>query len=295
MRKFTVIFSFFIIFVASIITLESIDSSIRSLASVQTQMNDMNFSAQDVAVGPQGTMMVIGSDGRAYTYNSREAYFELIGGDSELPKLNRIVIDDDGTPYVVSECGGQAFYLDCSNKWVALPGCVRDIGAGKHGEIWAIGCDERVGGYGVWRLFCDSDCNYGLGIRYCSRQKDSYIIKTKKNCHWYRIEGAGIRIDVDTRGNPWVVAENNMVYNYDGINWKSLPGFKASDVSVSTEGVVFAAGFDKKTTGRLVNADIGTWQILAAASQHIAVGPFSHFFTVCHEGKVHSSVCKDLY
>lgn len=268
---------------------------IPDMAALQIKMSELNFSANDISVGPDGTLMTIGLDGKAYKYNSRENTFDLVGSDNEVPKFNRIVIDDEGTPYVVSECGGQAFYLDCANNWIALPGCVRDIGAGKNGEIWAIGCDERVGGYGVWRLFCDIDCSYGLGIKNCSRLSNAYNKITKKNCHWYRIEGAGVRIDVDTRGNPWVVADNNLVYHYDGVNWRSLPGFKAFDISISTEGVVFAAGIDKKSTGRLVNTELGTWQILAAPSKHIAVGPFSHFFTICHEGKVHSSACRDFY
>ncbi len=275
------------------------DNDTINLQPVATTMSLMNFEAKDVAVAPDGTMMAIGLDGKPYKYNGRHGSFDLVAGDIELPKLYRIVLDDDATPYVVSECGGQAFYLDCMNNWVALPGCVKDLGAGKHGEIWSIGCDERVGGFGVWRLFCDSQCKFGSGTKYCTRQRPlGYPSKTKeasRHCYWYRVEGGGLRIDVDTRGNPLVVADNNMVYHYDGVNWKSIPGFKATDVAVSTEGVIFAAGLDKKNTGRLSNTELGTWQILSAPSQHVAVGPFSHFFTICPAGKLHCSANRDLY
>ncbi len=195
-----------------------------------------------------------------------------------MPKVSRVATDADGTPYVITLKGGQVYFLNSNNSWVRIPGCARDIAIGRGGEIWKIGCDARSGGYGIWKLFCDKEpkckcyrgCNRFRKVTYSSIHKDEDV----KTCFWMRIEGGGIKLDVDPNGNPWIVADNFLIYYYDGSNWKPVTGFEGDDIAVSNEGVVFAAGLQSKI-GRLICPEIGTWQVLSGAAAAITSGPYS--------------------
>ena len=103
-----------------------------------------------------------------------------------------------------------------------------------------------------------------------------------------------MRIDVDPEGNPWTVADNFSIYNYDGVNWKAITGFKAKDVTVSNDSIVFAAGKDGTSIGRLVCDELGTWQLLNASSTNISAGPYSLFSFIDTNGNVYSTSKRDF-
>lgn len=116
-----------------------------------------NLKARDVGVNFQGELYAAGLDGFLYFYEFLANRWKKVVGDYELTSIKRVDVSYDGVPYVVTSCG-DTFYLSCDNKWIRLPGCAKDIGAGRGGEIFKTGCDEREGGFGIYRLFCKCEC-----------------------------------------------------------------------------------------------------------------------------------------
>ena len=130
-------------------------NSIEITNEISIDWFDTNFTAADIGVGSKGDVFVIGIDKNLYFYEFRTNLFILIEKDFKLKDKNflRVDVDDKGIPFVVSEDLEIYFYSD-KGKWVHLPGCARDIGIGKNRNLWKIGCNEELEGYGIWNLFC---------------------------------------------------------------------------------------------------------------------------------------------
>ncbi len=244
------------------------------------------FQGHDVGTGPEGDVYVVGVDGKLYFYNFLANMFVLVG-NNEIPAIARVDVDADGTPYVICTCG-QIYYLNCSNHWVQLPGCGTDIGVGRGGEVWKIGCDERAGGYGIWKLHCQCKCKCN-SERSCTRFRPMYNISRleheEKKCFWYRIEGGATRVDVHPDGNPWVVTNDGVVYGYDGVNWKRINGVLGRDITVSNEGMTLVAGLDASIYA-LQNASTSTWVSLSGYALEISAGPFSQPWTLGRDNNI---------
>ncbi len=122
---------------------------------IQIYWFNTNFSALDLGVGLKGDMFVIGIDKNLYFYEFRTNQFILIEKDLKLKDKNflRLDVDNEGIPFVVTE-DSEIFFYSETGKWMHLPGCARDIGIGKNQNLWKIGCNEDLGGYGIWNLFC---------------------------------------------------------------------------------------------------------------------------------------------
>jgi hypothetical protein len=286
-------FCLFLIFAFFIVSMSS-DNITLPLLSVR--WTDTNFKGKDCGVGSEGDTFIAGLDGKLYKYQIITNTYTEVYGDNEMPFISKVDVDSDGTPYIVTNRGGQIYYLDCQNKWVRIQGCANDIGVGRAGEIWKIGCDSRLGGFGVWKLFCNRKCGCNCNrscIRFSSLRYAPLGTEQRKNCYWLRIEGGGKRLDVDPNGNPWIVADNNSVYQYDGFNWKYVPGYFANDIAISNDGTVFASGIDNNI-GRLICPDVGTWQILTGAAKSICVGPFDLPFIIDGENNVFTCAKRDL-
>lgn len=250
-----------------------------------------SFSASDIGVGAEGDVYVVGLDTKLYSYNFLKNCYEFVEGDYELTQITRVDVDDDGTPYVIAN-SGQLYYLNCHNHWVQLPGCGTDIGVGRGNEVWKIGCDARAGGFGIWKLFCKAKSNCG-SERNCNRWRNNkYTAKLgegeKSRCYWYRVEGGAIKIDVHPDGNPWVATDAGYVYGYDSINWHHIQGVLARDISVSNEGMVFAAGVDF-TMWALENVDTMTWAGLSGTGMEVSAGPYSQPWSIGSDKNIWST------
>jgi len=81
----------------------------------------------------------------------------------------------------------------------------KDIGIGDW-EVWKIGTVSTPGGYEISRWNGSS---------------------------WDHIDGGGVRIDVDTDGNAWVVSGAGDLYRYNGSTFVQVPtGFAVKDVGI---------------------------------------------------------------
>ncbi|MFC1744725.1 tectonin domain-containing protein [Candidatus Riflebacteria bacterium] len=165
----------------------------------------------DIGVGSKGAAWYMGLDHVPYHW-SGGAWQKHSGN------FDRIDVDPAGRPWAVNK-QGQIFRLNKDGKWKKLLGSATDIGCGGpgNGVTCVIGKDAKAGGYGIWRW---------TGSRLLN------------------IPGAaGIRIDVDQKGNPWVITNTNLIYAYDGKTWHLLPG-KGKDISIGPGGNAWLLGIN---------------------------------------------------
>ena len=162
-------------------------------------------SYTDIAVNSEGQIVTIGIDGSLLEYKFATDEWEEIKGDIDISNLYRVDVGYDGIIYVVTRCG-DTYYLTCDRKWIKLPGCAIDIGAGRGDEIYKIGChkDKSMTNYCkkgetsdkiddespfVFRLICKCDC------RCCRRGCKKFVKFTptcehdleKKQCFWLKL------------------------------------------------------------------------------------------------------------
>jgi len=249
-----------------------------------------NFmGATDIGIGSEGHAYVVGLDGKLYSHDFLLNTYTLVGGNTKIPPINRVDVDTDGIPYVVCATG-ETYYLDCNNNWIQLSGCARDIGVGRGGEVWKVGCDNRKGGFGIWKLFCSCNCDCGCERKCLKYKQMNYIsnIQTIKQskCYWYRIEGGASRIDVNPEGNPWVVTDIGDVFGYDGVNWHYVKGVLGRDITVSNENMTFVVGLNKSIYALKNTKDI-TWTEISGAGLEISAGPLSQPWIVGSENKIY--------
>jgi hypothetical protein len=101
--------------------------------------------------------------------------------------------------------------------WQQLPGAAVDIGVGgPNNTAWVIGTNAEGGGYGIYRW------NGG---------------------NWDKIPGSAVRIDVDPKGNAWVINAQGAIYRYNGSAWEQMPGSaKGGDIGIGNNGAVWLTG-----------------------------------------------------
>jgi len=239
----------------------------------------------------EGDIWAAGKDGYLYSYDLLSNKWYKAEGDFDLTNIVRVAVGYDGIPYVVTACGDM-FYLSCDNKWVRLPGCGTDVAVGRNGEVFKIGCDERAGGFGIYRLFCK--CGLKCCDRGCKRyrHKYNYVSDYKgddRKCYWFRIDGSGVRLDVSPYGYPFIVNNTGNILGYDGTDWHDLHiGVQAHDIAISNEGAIF---FTDKSNNiyRLLNKNDGTVLPMAGSGSAIAAGPLSQPIVIDEYNYVNTS------
>ena len=261
-----------------------------SMLYFNVNWSDTSFTgAADIGIGSEGDAYVVGLDGNLYYYNLVLDTYSIVSGNTNIEPITRVDVDMDGIPYVVCNTG-DSYFLDCNNNWVKLSGCANDIGVGRGGEVWKVGCDSRAGGYGIWKLFCPCKCDGGCD-RKCMKYKQmnyfSSIARIKSSkCFWYRIEGGANRIDVTPDGNPWVLTDKGDVYGYDGVNWHYVKGVQGLDITVSNESMTFVVGLDKSIYALNKNKEI-SWTEISGAGLQISAGPLSQPWIVGSDNNIH--------
>jgi hypothetical protein len=100
------------------------------------------------------------------------------------------------------------------SSWERLPGAAKDIGIGADNSVWVIGTNSVQGGYGIYRW---------------------------EGKNWRRIDGGAVRIDVDPRGNPWVVNSYDNIYRRVGDRWEQVFG-AAKDIGIGADNSVWVIG-----------------------------------------------------
>jgi len=202
---------------------------------------NMDIVAVDIGMDSQGQLYAVGLDG--YLYERILNLWVKVEGDFDLVNIIRVDVGTDATPYVAT-LTGETYYLSCERKWVLLPGCARDIGAGRGGEVFKIGCVRTQGGFKIYKLICQFNCETCKRcIRYRKRLEYTYKDDGRR-CRWFNMDGAGVRIDVDHRGHPFTINDSGAIQFYNGTEWNLIPQTDAFDLSVSNEGIVNYIGSD---------------------------------------------------
>jgi len=252
------------------------------------------LKAIDVGASSAGDLYAVGNEGFLYAYDFVNNLWWKVDGDYELLNIVRVDTSHDGTPFVTT-IEGSMYYLSCDNKWTKLPGCAKDVGIGKLGDVFKIGCDAREGGFGIYRLFCKNSCANCCG-KGCNRHRrpvnvgppeDAELLKNTKKCYWIKMSGSGVRIDVDPKGYPYVVKKSGEIWGFEGEKneWFHLhTQTKATDLTLSNEGMVFFTG-ENKNIYRVVD-HLGSTVQLCGDGHAISAGPYSQPFVVGGKHKV---------
>jgi len=160
----------------------------------------------------------------------------------------RIAVDPRGNPWVVNNAN--AIYKRASNQWTQLPGTGKDIGIGADGSVYVIGTNAVSGGFGIYKYVASSNS-------------------------WQGIDGGGVRIAVDPRGNPWIVNDAGAIYRRVSNQWRLLPG-SAKDIGIGADGTVYVIGTNAVGGGFGIYkyvASSNSWQGIDGGGVQIAVNP----------------------
>jgi len=156
----------------------------------------------------------------------------------------RLDVDPQGNPWVVNGAG-QILRAGASG-WQQLPGLASDIGIGANGSVWVIGVTPAPGGFTIHRW---------------------------NGREWDLVPGGAVRIDVDPRGNPWVVNDaGNILRRTPAGQWQQLPG-SATDVTVASDGTAWILGNNRVAGGYSIHRWSGDrWRRVNGGGVAISAG-----------------------
>ncbi|PHS79089.1 MAG: hypothetical protein COB59_03760 [Rhodospirillaceae bacterium] len=142
----------------------------------------------------------------------------------------RLAVDPTGAAWVVNAQNTLFHWNIKKNNWDKMINrTATDIGVGQDGTVWVIGTDKANGGFGIYR-------------------------QNKNGKSWAKIPGSATRIDVDDKGNAWIVNSISRIFRYTGKTWERTPG-AAIDVAIGPKGRIYVAG----TNHVLYQWDGKTW------------------------------------
>lgn len=205
------------------------------------------ITAQDIAVGKNGSVWATGTNGAIYRW-SGTAWQTMSGA------AVRIAVDPDGAAWVVN-AGNQIFkYNLTSNLWELKPGNAKDIAVGANGTVWIIGANTVAGGYDIYKW---------------------------NGTNWSLVSGGAARIAVDPTGNAWVVNSSNNVFRFNGSAFEIKPG-AVKDIGVGANGAIWCTGTDD----RIYQWDGSNWKLQTGGAAQISVAPDGNAWAVNSGGQV---------
>jgi hypothetical protein len=153
--------------------------------------------------------------------------------------------------------------LPLSAMWRRLDGQARDAGVGADGTTWVVGNNPVSGGYDIYK---------------------------RNNTRWERIPGGAIRIDVDPKGNPWIVSDNGKIFRGAGGGWSEVPGGgRATDIGIGASGAVWVVGANRVSGGYAIaryKSDNTGWELIPGGAIRIDVDPNGNPWIVSDDGKI---------
>jgi len=185
--------------------------------------------AFDIGAGASGVYHIGGSDSLYRWDAGRKAWNRIQG------QFKRVDVGG-GQAWTVAPNGN--IHRINGNKLIRLPGKATDIGVNEKGQAWAIGTRKVNGGYDIYRWH----------IR-----------------NWQQVKGGAVRVDVDPKGNAWVVNSSGDIFQFSGNKWKKMPG-KGTDITVGGNGDVYVIGTDAS----LYRWDRGKWKKLEASAKAVS-------------------------
>jgi len=197
--------------------------------------------ARDISIGADGSVYIIGTNGHIYRFNNSN--WEDLGGSGE-----RIAVDPQGHWWIVN--GSNQIWSNARNS---IPGRARDISIGANGSVHIIGTNnhiyrfknsnwEDLGGSGeriavdpqghwwivnssnkIWSSARNNipgaarDIGIGVDGTVCiigTNRSDDGDVYRLDGSGWTHLDGPGIAIAVDDKGNPWVVRKNGEIWKF---------------------------------------------------------------------------------
>jgi hypothetical protein len=122
------------------------------------------------------------------------------------------------------------------NGWLPVNGLARDIGIGGDRSVWALGYSA-------------------------DNQGNSRVYK-RSGSEWYPDNAAGIGIDVDRIGTPWIFNRQGEIYYKNRIEdqWIKVPG-QARGIGIGGDGSVWILGWNPNmdSAGNLIGYQVWKW------------------------------------
>ncbi|MEP6609499.1 MAG: tectonin domain-containing protein [Burkholderiaceae bacterium] len=190
-----------------------------SLAHAQWELLPGQASA--IGVNARGDAWVVGID----QVEGGHSIYRWTGNDWQIVPGGavRIDVDPQGNPWVVNSFGN--ILRLGSSGWQPLPGLARDIGIGADGSVWVVGITPVPGGFAIYRW---------------------------SGRDWTIVPGGAVSIDVDPRGNPWVVNDSGEVFRYESGAWQ-LTSMRGTALTVSADGSVWLLGQERVPGGHSIH------------------------------------------
>lgn len=122
-----------------------------------------------------------------------------------------------------------------ASTWTVLPGTGIDIGVGgQNDSAWVVGTNALANGFGVYRWV---------------------------NNTWAEVPSTGaVRLDVDEKGNAWIVNNKGALLQYDGTKWvdvrsrpmlENIKGLTVTDAGIGANGSFWMIGTDQVGKGSI--------------------------------------------
>lgn len=112
--------------------------------------------------------------------------------------------------------------------WARMAGDAKDIGVGADGTVWAVGTND-----------------YG----------DDYGLYSWNGRAWSESRGSAVRVDVDARGQPWVINSEDEIFRLRNGRWEQVYG-EATDIGIGADGSIWVVSNDDRSGGH----SIYTWK-----------------------------------
>ncbi|MFA6448614.1 MAG: tectonin domain-containing protein [bacterium] len=239
LRKTISIFFACLLFVTAILAIDC-----QADAAKSGKWVELPGKAIDIGIGANGAVWVVGTDKYMNDWSIHRwngAVWEKIQGAA-----TRISVDSKGNAWVVNSL--QDLYAwDGSSEWIDMKIKAMDIGLGADGTAWVIG-SEKVGA-------------------------DDWSIHRLGANGWERMPGGGVGIDVDEKGNAFVVNSLHDMYRWNGAAWDRIAG-KATDVGIGANGKVWVIGVDKTgEDGGIHRMENNHWRKTPGEGYRIDVDP----------------------
>jgi hypothetical protein len=185
-------------------------------------------------------------------------------------------------------------------KWEKLPGCATDISIGRNGDVFKIGCDVRVNGFGVYKLIRDNN-NNKQRKRSWRCQRENFCVEcdtctddvnahddVNDDAYWFRLSGSGVRVSAGPFGNVYVVTASGVLMEYNEGKWKEvLIGANVRDVACSNDNEVYYVD-NYANVFRVADRNGHVFQLCGVAKA-IDVGPYSQPIVIGIDGDVYTS------
>jgi hypothetical protein len=261
-----------------------------------------NKQASDISVSSQGDVYVSGLDGLFYYYNFlSNTWSKLLSEESQLKNIIKVSVSYDNTPFVLTS-SGDTYYNTCDGNWIKLAGCATDIAVGRGGEVFKLGCDLSGNGFSLYKLFCDkeNEGNENMFYKKTQKCKNNYInrinniyntnsnkVIENRKCYWFKLNGSGVKIAVNLKGNPVLIDISGNILLYNNDEWLMVAkGVNARDISISNEGEIYYTNNEHS-----IYKITRLWESvkLCGKARGIGIGPFNQAFIIGKDYNVYTS------